>query len=469
MKISKDMTVYKVVSQYPHLKDIFIESGFKSITDPIKFNTVAKVITIENACKMKNVDLSLFLIKLNNAVADSGNFEKSSEMERHIQVNKQRADKIAAIVHKFFGGADTASLQKEYETIAPVTAEEFAYAEQLISDAGVPDSKFENEISGIISLFRSSLENTTLPELPAGHPVSTYVRENAEILNLTGKVREELGRIKPDTDRMLSLYKTLKDVNLHYVRKETQLFPYLEKKGFDKPTTVMWTLHDKVRKGIKDSIENLEHGRTEEFLEIQDFLPDEIEGMVFKEEKILFPTALMMLDEAEWRQIRSNEKELQYCFIDQPEGWEGNQDSSKADHSGFAVLGEGILSMEQLNAVFSHLPFDISFVDENDRVKFYNAAPNRIFPRSPDVIGREVKYCHPPKSVATVMEILDSFRNGKRDKAEFWLTLNERFLHIQYFAVRNGEGKYMGTLEVMQDATEVRKLEGKRTLLSWEQ
>ncbi|WP_164885330.1 PAS domain-containing protein [Geovibrio thiophilus] len=466
MKITKEMTVYKVVSEYPHLKEIFIESGFKSITDPIKFNTVAKVISLENACRMKDVDPAAFLEKLNNAVG--GGYDKSAEMERHIDIDKSRADKIAAIVHKFFDGADKTLLQKKYDTIAPVTAAEFAYAEQLISDAGVPDSKFENEIGGIISLFRSSLESSAIPVLPAGHPVSTYIRENAEILKLTAEVRKELETITPDRENLLRLYKKLKDVNLHFIRKETQLFPYLEKKGFDKPTTVMWSLHDRIRKGIKDSITALEHGRLDEFLKIQESLPEEIDGMTFKEEKILFPTALMMLSEDEWKLIRSNEKELDYCLIGQPEEWGGSIQAAGTDLNGFVNLGEGILSFEQLNAVFSHLPFDISFVDENDRVKFYNAAPNRIFPRSPDVIGREVKYCHPPKSVATVMEILDSFRNGGKDKAEFWLTLHGRFLHIRYFAVRNAGGGYMGTLEVMQDATEVRQLEGSRTLLSWE-
>lgn len=466
MKITKEMTVHKVVSQYPHLKDIFIESGFKSITDPIKFSTVAKVISLENACRMKDVDPAAFLEKLNNAVG--GGYDKSSEMERHIEIDKNRAEKIAAIVRSFFDGADRALLQKEYDAIAPVTAAEFAYAEQLISDAGVPDSKFENEIGGVLALFRSSLENNTVPNLPAGHPVSTYIKENAEILRLTAEVRKELETITPDRENLLRLYKKLKDVNLHFVRKETQLFPYLEKKGFDKPTTVMWTLHDRIRKGIKDSITALEHGRIDEFLKIQESLPEEIDGMTFKEEKILFPTALMMLSEDEWKQIRSNEKDLEYCFIEQPESWGDSPQPVSAPLNGLASLIEGALSIEQLNAVFSHLPFDISFVDENDRVKFYNSAPDRIFPRSPDVIGREVKYCHPPKSVATVMEILDSFRNGKRDKAEFWLTLGGRFLHIRYFAVRSGDGRYMGTLEVMQDVTEVRKLEGTRTLLSWE-
>lgn len=127
-----------------------------------------------------------------------------------------------------------------------------------------------------------------------------------------------------------------------------------------------------------------------------------------------------------------------------------------------------MLSYEQINAIFSHLPIDVSFVDADDRVRFYNQSAERIFPRSPEVIGREVRYCHPPKSVDTVMAILSAFKSGEKNVAEFWLELHGKFLHIRYFAVRDATGAYMGTLEVMQNVTEIRKLEGARTLLSWE-
>ena len=127
-----------------------------------------------------------------------------------------------------------------------------------------------------------------------------------------------------------------------------------------------------------------------------------------------------------------------------------------------------MMTVEQVNMMLKHLPVDISFVDENDEVRYYSATKDRIFPRSPGVIGRKVQNCHPPKSFAMVQKILDEFRAGRRDKADFWIQMKGRFLLIQYFAVRDEQGVYKGTLEVSQDVTDIRKLEGQKRLLDWE-
>jgi DUF438 domain-containing protein len=118
--------------------------------------------------------------------------------------------------------------------------------------------------------------------------------------------------------------------------------------------------------------------------------------------------------------------------------------------------------------MLTHLPVDLSFVDPEGRVQFYSDNPDRIFPRSPAVIGRNVANCHPPQSVDTVLKILDAFKDGSRDTSKFWLQLGGRFLLIQYFAVRNEGGEYLGCLEVSQDVTDIRSLEGEQRLLDWE-
>jgi PAS domain S-box-containing protein len=131
-------------------------------------------------------------------------------------------------------------------------------------------------------------------------------------------------------------------------------------------------------------------------------------------------------------------------------------------------LDTGQLSLDQINIMLKHLPVDISFVDASDELRYYSDTPQRIFTRTPAVIGRKVQNCHPPKSVHVVQKIIDAFRAGEKDSAEFWIELKGRFIHIRYFAMRDKDGNYRGTLEVSQDVTEIRKLHGERRLLDWE-
>jgi len=125
------------------------------------------------------------------------------------------------------------------------------------------------------------------------------------------------------------------------------------------------------------------------------------------------------------------------------------------------------LTAEQINLLLKHLPVDITYVDDGDAVAYYSDTDDRIFPRSAGIIGRKVSKCHPPKSVHIVERIVQAFKSGERDMAEFWITLNDRFVLIRYFAVRDTEGTYRGTIEVSQDITDIKRLEGEQRLLDW--
>lgn len=127
----------------------------------------------------------------------------------------------------------------------------------------------------------------------------------------------------------------------------------------------------------------------------------------------------------------------------------------------------GSLSKEEAEAVLDSVPVDISFIDKEDRVKYFNKAAGRIFVRTKAVIGRKVQLCHPQKSVHVVNKILEAFKTGKKDVAEFWINLNDRLILIRYFAVRDKNGKYLGTVEVTQDITDIKKIEGQKRLLDW--
>ncbi len=405
---------------------------------------------------------------------------KAPLMADYIEVDEERIEGIKQIVLDFFAGNDAAQLQQQCEKLAPVSAIEFTYVEQMLNQYGIDDAEFERRVEELIALFGTDLSLEGREDFPAGHPVHTYKAENTalreHIEELEGYLQVQPADIEASKlEQIRTLLHTISAVEAHYVRKENQLFPFLEQKGFDKPSTVMWTLHDNIRADLKEAIRLASASE----VDVQKLISQsraaltQIKDMIFKEDQILFPTALKMLSEAEWIAARQGENELDYCFISHPPAWPADgapmpgQSGTVVDE-GSVDLKVGKLSIEQINAIFSHLPVDISFVDADNRVRFYSQAKERIFPRSPGVIGREVKYCHPPKSVDTVIEIVEEFRAGRRDVAEFWLPLGEMFVYIRYFAVRDDAGTYMGVLEVMQNVEHIRGLDGKRTLLQWE-
>jgi DUF438 domain-containing protein len=197
--------------------------------------------------------------------------------------------------------------------------------------------------------------------------------------------------------------------------------------------------------------------------------------MVYKEEKILIPMCMEAFTAKDWMEIKNGEADIGYALVKPGTEWNPTEEELAEEGEKHEVplgmkklpLDTGTLTLQQINLMLTHLPFDVSFVDENDKVRYYSEGPERIFPRSSGIIGRKVQNCHPPKSVHIVQEILDSFRSGKQDMAEFWLELDEKFLYIRYFALCESSGRYKGCLEVMQDATRVRSFEGERRLLQW--
>ena len=199
--------------------------------------------------------------------------------------------------------------------------------------------------------------------------------------------------------------------------------------------------------------------------------------MFYKEENILYPTALEKLSEGEWREIRAQEDEIGYSYVEPGTQWPSGdsvrvtaaQPTAGVTQSGELLhLDTGTLTPLEVNRILTHLPIDITYVDKDDTVRFFSQGKERIFPRSPAIIGRKVQKCHPPASLNRVQQIVDDFRAGRRDEAEFWIQMRGDFLHIRYFAVRDERGEYQGTLEVSQDIGHIRSLEGERRLIDEE-
>lgn len=305
--------------------------------------------------------------------------------------------------------------------------------------------------------------------LSVDHPVKTYLEEN----NYLRKLLTEFKSIKfqDDFQAVYNLFNQIAQVDIRYTRKENQLFPYLEKRGWYGPSQGMWSFQDENRRLIKVVRAKLE---TKDFTLLQhdiDIMIAEIERMMKVEEFRLLPVALELLKPEDWQTMIAGEAEIGWMHKTN-ESEVSDQDQSDTAFTStlsdsFLKLSEGRMNLEQINLMLQFIPFDLTFVDENDRVLFYNRGEERVFPRSAGVIGREVRFCHPPKSVSTVLEILEQFRAGHQDKAEFWINYRGKMLYITYYAIRDKARNYKGVIEVSQDITKIKTLTGERRLLDW--
>jgi DUF438 domain-containing protein len=230
----------------------------------------------------------------------------------------------------------------------------------------------------------------------------------------------------------------------------------------------MWSFHDDFRRHIKNLEANLnsEHPDMERLNKELGKLFFVVLPIIFREEQIVYPVALRAIPHHFWEDMLQQSIETGWCYIKPPEVISGDKDLG-IDHSGKINLGTGLLSPQQLTLLFNHLPVDITFVDENDEVCYFSGVKDRIFPRSKAIIGRKVQNCHPHESVHVVNDIIRAFRSGQKEHADFWIQMKGRFIQIRYFAIRDEEGFYKGTIEVSQDVTEIRQLQGERRLLEW--
>ena len=389
------------------------------------------------------------------------------------------------------------SLKDRVQHLAPY---EIAIIEQeMVVES--EDECIKEDIQAMLEVFQDVLV-TKDQELPENHPISCYRRENAKMKELLLSV-EDLVQYPLIKNQWLELYEELLKFKIHLSRKQNQLYPVLEKKGFTRPTTTMWTLDDFIRDEIAECYNLLLEDKEEEFIGKQVELVADVRDLMDKEENILYPTSLEMINEEEFRYMAEGDQEIGFAYISVQADKSGNSASASSSASastagaplfglssapGFAeelagLLGKygfnnkeeklnvstGQLTLEQINLIYQHMPVDLSYVDENELVCFYTDTKHRVFPRSKNVIGRDVKNCHPKASVHIVEEIIKKFRSGEQDKAEFWINKPDLFIYIIYYAVRDENGKFRGVLEMMQDCTHIRSLQGSQTLLTWEQ
>ena len=381
--------------------------------------------------------------------------------------------------------ADEARLQIK-ERVGKVSAYHVAYIEQTMTEE-TSDECIREDVHAVINMLGDQIDNT-MPNLPADHPIMHYLKENEEMKRLLLAV-EDLVQYPMIKNQWLELYDKISQYPIHYKRKQNQLYPMLERKGFTRPTTTMWTFDDMVRDEIREAERLLREDQEDAFIKQQERVLLYARDLMEKEEFILYPTSMALISEEEFEDMKSGDQEIGFAFFEvehkATENKVGTQPNEQNNFSndlqalltkyGYSAVGggdkldvtTGKLTLEQVNLIYKHLPIDISFVDENELVCFYSDTDHRIFPRSKNVIGREVMNCHPRKSAHIVREVIDKLRSGEQDKAEFWINKPGLFIYIIYVAVRDKDGKFRGVLEMMQDCTHIRALEGSQTLLTW--
>jgi len=408
-------------------------------------------------------------------------------MSELINNSQERKTKLKMLILKLHEGESQEQVRHELmESLSQIPYGEVVEVEQELISEGLPESEVLKLCDAHSAVLEGNIDLSGSKNIPEGHPVDVMIKENKELKKVTYQISELLDAIQyspnqPIPEQIIQLrglYNQLFDVDKHYQRKEYLLFSYLEREGITGPPKVMWAKQDEIRELIKGSSEILQSiDITKEDLAASAeliLLPaiHGVEDMTMKEEEILLPMSLDKLTEADWYEISKQSLEIGYCLYDPQKDWTPEwaqkQGINEAQKSGSHVqLPSGGFTAEELLCILNTLPVDMTFVDKDDKVKYFNQSSDRIFQRNRAILNRDVRHCHPPASAHIVDKIIDDFKSGIQSRAPFWINKGGKFIHIEYLALRNEQGDYMGTLEVSHDLTNYRALEGEQRILSY--
>lgn len=410
-------------------------------------------------------------------------------MSELINNSNFRKGKLKELILKLHEGQNPEQVRRELiETLQSIPYGEVVEVEQELIEEGLPESEVLRLCDVHGEVLDGHIDQSSARAIPEGHPVDVFRQENRELQKVIDKAQQLLGTLhgvsadgfKARALAIQSCFNELMDVDKHYRRKEYLVFPYLEKNGITGPPKVMWGKHDEIREQLKACIEvlrteGLQKADLEDTLELL-FHPvlKAMADMTKKEEDILFPMCMDELTTDDWWQIHRQTLEFGFTLYDPKVDWkpEGIQapvydNNSVLNENGAIQLPSGSFNAAEIMAILNTVPFDMTFVDKDDKVKYFTQGKERIFARSRSIINRDVRLCHPPGSAHIVEKILEDFKSGKASHAPFWIQMQGKFIHIEYFALRDADGVYLGTLEVSQDLTALRQLEGEQRILSY--
>ena len=400
-------------------------------------------------------------------------------MSEFINNREYRQNMIKQIITQLHEGKTVDEVKQQFaDTFEGVSATEISEAEGALIAEGLPVSEVQRLCDVHAAVFKGTIEEIHQPDdltLLPGHPTNILKRENRIIEDIIkNEISPTLTNMN-DKNNLSSLRNGLDrlgEINKHYQRKENLFFPYMEQYGITAPPKVMWGVDDEIREQLKEIKADLQEAElnTEELKQKIEDLVNKINEMIFKEENILLPMVLETLTQDEWKIIADESGEIGY-LVDEVPVWNPTKITEKGiqkevNEPGLVTLPSGVFKVEELVTMLDALPFDITFVDKNDKVKFFSQGKDRVFPRTKAIIGRDVSNCHPPASVHIVENIVEDFKKGNKDHEDFWINMGSRFILIRYFAVRNEQNEYLGVLEVTQDIKPIQEITGEKRLVS---
>lgn len=408
-------------------------------------------------------------------------------MSEHINNREYRKEVIKQIIKELHDGKSVEDVKQKFEeAFHGVSATEISEAEGALIAEGLPVEEVQRLCDVHAAVFKGSIAEIHQPvdqtEIP-GHPTNILKRENRGIERIIEqKLQPNLDNIEKNLDAILEALNELSQIDIHYSKKENLLFPYMEKYGITAPPKVMWGVDDEIRADLKKlrlevqaSIDSNSSIKNQVDFKVQmDELIRKVNEMIFKEESILLPMVLETLTVDEWKRIADDSDEIGFMLKNIPtwnptiETETENTADSKEEiiEDGLIQLSTGNFTPKELERMLNTLPFDLTYVDKNDKVRYFSQGPERIFARTKAVIGREVSNCHPPASVHIVEGIVDDFKSGKKDHEDFWINMGGKLVYIRYFAIRDEAGEYQGVLEVTQNIKSIQELTGEKRLVT---
>lgn len=392
-----------------------------------------------------------------------------------------KTKELGKIILRLHEGEDQEVVKAEFEKkFGSVTSAEIIQMEQELVDDGMAIEEIQKLCDIHADVFNMSIEeiHQQLPEHDKeGHPIRVLKDENRA---LEAHLEDMLAIVisyeksQSEDERMNLLTKTheLFDIDKHYSRKEKSIFPLMEKHGFEAPPQVMWGVDDEIREDLKAFHKDVQDKKYVGLTDTFSALRKRIDDMILKEEKIMLPMITELITEDEWLEVAFDSEEIGYCLVYPKQKWipksKGFYEQVKQD---LAIREEsihfetGVLKVEELMGILDALPLDITFIDKDDKFRYFNQADGRVFVRSKSALGRLVHHCHPPRSVNMVEEILADLKSGKKDSESFWIEMKGMLVYISYKAIRNEFGQYLGTLEISHDVKPYRDLEGQKRLI----
>lgn len=379
---------------------------------------------------------------------------------------EERQEILKNLMLRLHAGEDKEVIQEEFnEVFDEISPYEIQLMERNLMSEGITFAEIMSLCNVHANLMGAKVNTqTTVADFEQpGHPVHVMKMENLAIRGALDRVERLLVNFLETKDsiiekglkRQISL---LDQFENHYQRKEYAMFPIMEKKGITAPPKVMWGVHDQIRDLYRDFKKALNDGKESALEEFQ-IARDEMLEMIQKEENILIPMVEQVFHVDDWETIASQSPEYGYCIVKPEKEWAVKKsfspvkEETQIESEGDIPLSTGSLSLKELNLILNLLPMELSFVDAENIVKYYNEGngEEKIFKRTPSAIGRDVILCHPPRVHETVQTIFEQLKSKQKEKEEMWFKTEDKMVHVTYHAVWDEEGKYMGCLEYVQD------------------